>query len=419
MRGRSSGSGPIDLAARLSGAPIAVAIKPPLPEPVPVPPDQIPVAPESGLVIRKRTPSAGPISPIPLPPAKTLVKVEPRSSAPTGRTPPGAMPSIALRSLSDDLGDLDLSARLGPPPLAMPAIADDAMTDLALAPSFGSVGAAPAGAGTTASGLGTSSRAPVTAATAAPSAACGAIARAPASASSAAATASSAAATARGSIARPPATASSATATASSAAATAPGSIGRPPATASSTAATAPGGAIARAPVGAAAAMAVAGATTSGVGPSTRAPAAPTPSPYAGPPALYRKIRYAVISAKLTSAGIEAHREDGSHKLVEWEAIVGIIARRLPSEVPFDGTTFVDLVSLAGSTLRIMPWTEITGAPVYGEGEDRARTFVQLIAAHCLDAKLDSWTKVFADGAGHAAQLPNIKTLAAHDERMA
>ena len=126
-----------------------------------------------------------------------------------------------------------------------------------------------------------------------------------------------------------------------------------------------------------------------------------------------------MISAKLTSAGIQAHREDGSQKLVEWESIVGIIARRLPNDAPYDGTTFVDLVSIAGSTLRIMPWTEVTGAPLYGAGEERARAFVQLVAAHCLDAKLDSWTKVFSDGAGHAAQLPNIKTLAAHDERLA
>jgi hypothetical protein len=39
--------------------------------------------------------------------------------------------------------------------------------------------------------------------------------------------------------------------------------------------------------------------------------------------------------------------------------------------------------------------------------------------AHCLDAKLDSWTKVFADGGGHAAQLANSKLLTAHDDRLA
>ncbi len=67
----------------------------------------------------------------------------------------------------------------------------------------------------------------------------------------------------------------------------------------------------------------------------------------------------------------------------------------------------------------MLPWTRIEGAPVLGEGEERARAFVQLVAMRCLDAKLDSWTKVFADGVGHAAQLPTAKTLAAHDERLA
>lgn len=200
-RPRTSSSGPIDLAARLRGAPIDVAIKPPLPEPAPIPPDQIPVAPESGLVIRKRTPSAGPISADQIP--------------------------------------------------------------------------------------------------------------------------------------------------------------------------------------------------------------------------LHGKLKYAVAQASISSAAITAQREDGTTRVVVWDAIVGIIARRLPQEAPYEGATFVDLVSTAGSTLRILPWTRVIGAPLYGEGEERARAFVQLVAARCLDAKLDSWTKVFSDGAGRAAQLPNPGTLDAHDTRLA
>jgi hypothetical protein len=157
-------------------------------------------------------------------------------------------------------------------------------------------------------------------------------------------------------------------------------------------------------------------ATVRGGLPSERSPG-PIPDPT--PPAVRGKIKYAVLSASLTSAGIHAQREDGSAKLVEWESIIGIIARRLPPDAPFHSTTFVDVISTRGSTLRILPWTQITGAPIFGQGEERARAFVQLVAAHCLDAKLDSWTKVFADGAGHAAQLPNVKMLAGHDEHLA
>ena len=126
-----------------------------------------------------------------------------------------------------------------------------------------------------------------------------------------------------------------------------------------------------------------------------------------------------VNMATLTSIGITGQREDGTTKHVGWDDVIGIIARRLPADSPYEGVTFVDLVSVAGSTLRILPWTRLDGAPVRGDGEERARAFVQLIAARCLDAKLDSFTKVFADGAGHAAQLPSPTTLAAHDDKLA
>ena len=137
------------------------------------------------------------------------------------------------------------------------------------------------------------------------------------------------------------------------------------------------------------------------------------------PAALRRVLKYTVTTASITGEGIKAHHEDGTTRFVEWDAIVGIVARRLPEDAPYDGATFVDLISAAGSTLRILPWTTLDGAPVLGEGEERARAFVQMLAVRCLDAKLDSWTKTFADDAGRAAQLPNTKTLDAHDARLA
>ena len=156
------------------------------------------------------------------------------------------------------------------------------------------------------------------------------------------------------------------------------------------------------------------------------ASAAPAPAPIASAPAPIANapapepatLNYAVATATLTRMGISAQREDGTHKQVAWDSVIGVIARRLPTEAPYDGSTFVDVVSAAGATLRFLPWTQIDGAPILGEGEERARAFVQLVAARCLDAKLDSYTKVFADGGGRAAQLPSAKTLAAHDEKL-
>jgi hypothetical protein len=230
LRPRTSSSGPVDVALRLGG-PLDVAIRPPLPEAEPVPPDQIPVAPGSGLTIRKRTPSAGPLSADVLPPE---VGIAVRTRTPTGAT----MPSVTA------------------------ALASPAQVKL------------------------------------------------------------------RG------------------------------------------------------------------------------------------RLNYALTSAAFSSAGITANREDGFAKLVKWADVIGIVARRLPEASPYDGAAFVDVVSMAGATLRILPWTAITGHELAGEPVERLRTLVQLLAAQCREAKLDAATKTFVQGTGKPAQLPDEKTLAAHDAKL-
>ena len=141
------------------------------------------------------------------------------------------------------------------------------------------------------------------------------------------------------------------------------------------------------------------------------------PSPV--PPLLRNAIRYTATVAELTAAGIKAEREDGLKKTIAWSDIVGVVARRLPPTQPFDGATFVDIVSTAGSTLRILPWTQLRGHIFVAVAVERARAFVNIVAAQALDARLDAATKLFAESAsGHAAQLPTAATLAAHDDRM-
>jgi hypothetical protein len=236
-RARTSSSGPVDVAARLGGAPIDVAIRPPPPEPVQIPGDQIPVAPESGLVIRKRTPTAGPLDAgtLPLPP------------------------------------DIGVTIRTKPPSIAPP-------------PMMASV----------ASALGV-----------------------------------------------------------------------------------------------------------------------------ALPSALRGRVKYAATSAAFSGSGLTATREDGLSKRITWSDIVGIVARRLPSSAPYDAMPFVDIVSSAGATMRIMPSTEIIGHTLAGDATERARTLVKLLASQALHAKLDSATKVFANGTSKPAQLRDDKTLDTHDARLA
>ena len=143
------------------------------------------------------------------------------------------------------------------------------------------------------------------------------------------------------------------------------------------------------------------------------------PPPVVIPDGLANKLRYTTMTANISHVGIDAKREDGFTRVVMWPDVVGIVARRLPSEAPYNGATFIDLVSTAGATLRILPWTVLTGDAVTGEDVERARSFAQLVAARCRGAKLDSATRTFIGSHGQAAQLPDEDTLAAHDKRLA
>jgi len=136
------------------------------------------------------------------------------------------------------------------------------------------------------------------------------------------------------------------------------------------------------------------------------------------PVKLRGRVSYALTTAAFSSAGITANREDGFAKLVTWREVVGIVARRLPKLAPHGGAAFLDVVSTAGATLRILPWTEITGHDSAGDTIERMRAVAQLVASLCRDAQLDPATKAFLQGTGLPAQLPDEKTLAAHDAKL-
>lgn len=153
--------------------------------------------------------------------------------------------------------------------------------------------------------------------------------------------------------------------------------------------------------------------------PPTRAARSTTGSSIV-PVHLKHKLRFLVVTVDLTRGGIDARREDGSHVLVMWRDVVGAVARRLPPER--DGEPFVDIVSTPDSTLRLLPWTRTTGDTFdKGDGSNAGwlRGLLRLVVERCPNAKLDPATRRFLDGTdGAPAQLPDIATLAAHDNRL-
>ena len=143
------------------------------------------------------------------------------------------------------------------------------------------------------------------------------------------------------------------------------------------------------------------------------------PKKIIGEPALARSatpvppIAYAASTAEVTIAGIDTRLRGGEERLVLWHDVIGIVVRRLPPV--HDGATFIDLVSTAGATVRLVRGTRFTGQRV---ADDPRALAVQLIA-WCPRATLDPASRAFVDGGADAAQLPDLATLAAHDEKLA
>lgn len=148
------------------------------------------------------------------------------------------------------------------------------------------------------------------------------------------------------------------------------------------------------------------------------------------PPQLRGQIAYTAVAADVTRAGLDARLESGSPRLVLWRDVVGAVARRLPPE--HGSAPFVDVVSAAGATLRVLPWTKLTGdalpgAPA-GAGElvpltdpdlDRVRAILALVVERCPTAHLDRATSAVHLDRAPPPQLPDLATLAAHDARLA
>ena len=145
------------------------------------------------------------------------------------------------------------------------------------------------------------------------------------------------------------------------------------------------------------------------------APPASARSPSGSDTALRGKIRYAAGVIGVSRAGIDGLREDQEQRTVPWSRITAIVARRLPGSA----ITFVDVVSTPGATLRLMPWTQITGEEIAGAPEARARAFAGHVMARCPAAQVDPATRAFLEGERPAPQLADEATLAEHDRQVA
>jgi hypothetical protein len=154
-------------------------------------------------------------------------------------------------------------------------------------------------------------------------------------------------------------------------------------------------------------------ATIPPTNPPTKKPSAPvTPIP-----AVFKgKLQFSVVTCDITPAGIDARREDGHTVLVLWRDVVGVVARRMPPD--YDSVPFLDVVSTAGMTLRLLPWTRITGEVVEGGDIERARALAKLLASRCTQAKLDKASQAFVDTDKPPAQLPTLDMLAKHDQAL-
>lgn len=153
--------------------------------------------------------------------------------------------------------------------------------------------------------------------------------------------------------------------------------------------------------------------------PPARSSSPTTPPPIREAPEVVKgKVRFAMVTGEVTVAGIDARREDTTSVLVMWRDVVGLVVRRLPPEL--GGYPFVDVVSTAGMTLRVLPWSKLTGEAFAGDSEARVRAFVTAVLPRCPEARLDRATQAFLDDASQQpAQLPDLELLAKHDQALA
>lgn len=152
---------------------------------------------------------------------------------------------------------------------------------------------------------------------------------------------------------------------------------------------------------------------------STRSHEPTTPPPMrAIPDHLKGKIRFSMVTGEVTGAGIDARREDGESVLVMWRDVVGLVVRRLPPEL--GDHPFIDIVSTVGMTLRVLPWSKLSGELFEGDATARVRAFLKSVRARCPGTKLDRATQAFLDDETKPpAQLTNLALLAKHDEALA
>ncbi|MDX2089868.1 MAG: hypothetical protein SFX73_18575 [Kofleriaceae bacterium] len=152
------------------------------------------------------------------------------------------------------------------------------------------------------------------------------------------------------------------------------------------------------------------------VAPPAPAPAATPPVHATQPAHLEGKLAYAVRSGEITKMGIDAWREDGEPVLVLWRDLVAVVVRRLPAEL--DGALFVDLVSRPGSTLRLLPWTRLTGEAAMASDNEGVRSLVAALRTLAPEVRLDGATRNFVDTMEAPAQFPDRVALETHDARV-
>lgn len=127
----------------------------------------------------------------------------------------------------------------------------------------------------------------------------------------------------------------------------------------------------------------------------------------ASPAAAKGRLRHAAANAEVSRAGVDARLEDGTAVMIAWRDLTSAGASKLPAREPYGGAVFVELVSSAGETIRVLPWTRLTGEQLPGEGEIRARGLLRFAAAQNATTKVDAGTRGFLSGREPAAYDPD------------
>jgi hypothetical protein len=130
-------------------------------------------------------------------------------------------------------------------------------------------------------------------------------------------------------------------------------------------------------------------------------------------------FRFAAPKCELSPVGLRVVSLDGTVRETQWSDLVGLFARRLPPEPPFDGKVLIDVVLRHDQPIRIAPSTLMNFAELPGRAApsrlENLRRLLQHIDERCPNLSIDPGTRTFMESQQAPLAFRSLSEFAEYD----